>query len=337
VPPKETIVMSHIKFTKRLSFTFAVLSMAINTAMAQTQNMPIQAPEFKRLIASGAKVEKVAGDLGFTEGPVWHRDGYLLFTDIPNNKIMKWHPKEGISVYVERSNAANGLTFDKQGRLIACEHAARRVSARETNDNGTTLVDSFEGKKLNSPNDLAIAKDGSIYFTDPPYGLPKLTEGKELDFNGVYRLTSQGKLMLLVKDFGRPNGIAFSPDQKTLYIADTEKLHVRAFTVKSDGSITNDRIFGEMKPWAPDVKGGPDGMKVDVKGNVYVTGAGGVWVFNSKGKHLGVILTPEIPANCAFGDSDFKTLYITARKSLYRIRLTTPGVKHYGMTSSKQK
>jgi gluconolactonase len=279
------------------------------------------------VIAPGAVVEKVAGDFAFTEGPVWQREGYLLFTDIPRNRIVKWHPKDGVSVFREPSEQANGLALDAQGRLIACEHKARRVSLTEADGKVITLVDKFEGKRLNSPNDLALARDGSIYFTDPPYGLPQQKEGKELDFNGVYRLNPKGELTVLVKDFERPNGVAFSPNRKTLYVADSTKRHVRAFDVKADGSLANGRVFAELQPWAPNIQGGPDGMKVDVKGNLYVTGPGGVWVFDQQGKRLGVIITPEVPANCAFGDADFKTLYITARTGLYRIRLKFAGDK----------
>jgi sugar lactone lactonase YvrE len=295
-------------------------------AVAQTTQVTAP-PEMPNVIAPGAKVEKVAGDFGFIEGPVWHRDGYLLFTDIPRNRIMKWHPKDGVSVFREPSEQANGLAFDTQGRLAACEHKARRVSRTEADGKIETIVDKFEGKRLNSPNDLAFWRDGSIFFTDPPYGLPRQIEGKELDFNGVYRLTPTGELAVLVKDFERPNGIAFSPNYKTLYVADTSKRHVRTFEVKSDGSLAAGRVFAELQPWAPNIQGGPDGMKVDNKGNLYVTGPGGVWVFDEKGKRLGVIITPEIPANCGFGDEDSKTLYITARTGLYRIRLKFAGAK----------
>ena len=294
---------------------------------APTGTPPPTTPELERLIAKGAKVEKVADGFGFVEGPVWHKDGFLLFTDIPRNRIMRWHPTEGVTVFREPSDNANGLALDRAGRLLACEHSARRVSRAGANGAAVSIVEKFEGKRLNSPNDLATAHDGAIYFTDPPYGLPKQTEGKELDFNGVYRLSPKGELSVLVKDFERPNGIGFSPDRKTLYVADTAKMHVRAFDVRRDGSVTNGRVFGEMRRWAPNIQGGPDGLKVDEKGNVYVTGAGGVWVYDKTGKTLGVIQTPEVPANCGFGDADFKTLYITARTGLYRIRLNVKGTK----------
>ncbi len=290
-----------------------------SSSLVSGQVQPATTPDIPNVIAPGAKVEKVAGDFGFIEGPVWRKEGYLLFTDIPRNRIMKWHPKDGVAVFREPSEQANGLAVDAKGRLVACEHKARRVSRTEADGKVTTLVDKFEGKRLNSPNDLAFGRDGSIYFTDPPYGLPQQKEGKEVDFNGVYRLNPKGDLTALVKDFERPNGIAFSPDRKTLYVADAAKRHVRAFDVKADGTLANDRVFAEVR--------GPDGIKVDVKGNVYSTGVGGVWVFDKQGKKLGVIATPEMPANCGFGDADFKTLYMTARTGLYRIRLQVAGTK----------
>lgn len=308
-------------------FSLSIAAATFAQTPAANGTPPPTTPELERLIAKGAKVEKVADGFGFVEGPVWHKDGFLLFTDIPRNKIMKWHPKEGVSVFREPSDNANGLAFDHAGRLLACEHSARRVSRAEMNGAASSVVEKFEGKRLNSPNDLAFAGDGAIYFTDPPYGLPKQTEGKELDFNGVYRLSPKGELSVLVKDFERPNGIGFSPDRKTLYVADTAKMHVRAFDVRADGSLTNGRVFGEMRRWAPNIQGGPDGLKVDVRGNVYVTGAGGVWVYDKSGKTLGVIQTPEVPANCGFGDADFKTLYITARTGLYKIRMNVKGMK----------
>jgi sugar lactone lactonase YvrE len=273
-----------------------------------------------QVLAPGATVEKIAGDFGFTEGPVWHTDGYLLFTDIPRNRIMKWHPTEGVSVFREPSQQANGLIFDRQGRLVAAEHAARRVSRTEADGRVVGLVERYDGKRFNSPNDVVEARDGALYFTDPPYGLPEQKEGRELEVNGVYRFAPDGTLVLLVDDFERPNGLAFSPGGQTLYIADTARQHVRAFDVRADGSLANDRVFGDMTP-APGARGGPDGMKVDGQGRVFVTGAGGVWVFDASGTVLGVIETPEAPANCAFGDADGKALYITARTGLYRVRL----------------
>ncbi len=325
-------MIQHGTCSKLPGVVFSLLLITIGTVavLAQSQvksGEPPSSPELKKLIAANATVEKVASDFGFVEGPAWKSDGSLLFTDIPRNHIMRLDAKQKISIFRETSNNANGLGFDRQGLLIACEHGTRRVTRTMRDGKIVTLADKFEGKRLNSPNDMAFDTKGAIYFTDPPYGLPNEKEGKELDFNGVYRLAPTGELTLLVKDFDRPNGIAFSPDHKTLYVDDTNRMHVRAFDVKPDGSLTNDRVFAQLRPWAEGVEGGPDGMAVDKQGNLYVTGPGGVWVFDSKGKTLGVIVTPEVPANCGFGDPDFKTLYITARTGLYRIRLTVAGLK----------
>lgn len=301
------------------TLTLTILLAAAASAAAQPGTKPSN-EGLAQVLAPGATVEKLAGDFGFTEGPVWHPDGYLLFSDIPRNRIMKWHPTEGVSVFREPSEQSNGLIFDRQGRLVAAEHAARRVSRTEADGRIVSLADRYDGKRLNSPNDVVQASDGAFYFTDPPYGLPQQKEGKELEVNGVYRLAPDGTLTLVADDFERPNGLAFSPDGKTLYIADTAKQHVRAFDVAANGSLENGRVFGTMTPW-PGAQGGADGMKVDAQGRAFVTGAGGVWVFDAKGTVLGVIETPETPANCAFGDADGKTLYITARTGLYRVKL----------------
>ena len=279
------------------------------------------------LITPDAKVERVATGFKFTEGPAWHRDGYLLFTDIPNNAIIKWSPENGekTEIYRQPSGNANGLMLNAEHQLLACEHSNRRVSQTLFGQT-ITLADKFEGKRLNSPNDLDIAPDGSIYFTDPIYGLTK-KEDKELDFEGVFRLSPDGKLTLLAKEFGHPNGIAFSPDAKTLYVNDSEPTlnNMRAFDVQPDGTLTNARVFADMK--VQDAQGAPDGLKVDVQGNVWTTGPGGVWVFAPDGKLLGKIAVPEGTTNLAFGGADRKMLYITANTSLYRIQLKVEGFK----------
>jgi gluconolactonase len=266
--------------------------------------------------------ERIATGFKFTEGPVWHPDGYLLFSDIPANRIIKWMPDGKPETFRHPSGNSNGLTYDRQGRLIACEHGNRRVSRTEPDGTITVLANQYQGKRLNSPNDAVVKSDGNIYFTDPPYGVDE--EARELDFQGVYRIAPDGTLTMLIDDFDRPNGLAFSPDEKTLYIDDSARRHVRAFNVLEDGTLANGRVLVDMAIAEPGV---PDGMKVDTKGNLYVTGAGGTWVVSPTGKHLGTIVTPELPANCAFGDSDNKTLYITARTSVYRVRLKTEGVK----------
>ena len=283
-------------------------------------------PEFRRIIPGEAAVERLGTGFQFTEGPVWNtKGGYLLFSDIPADRIKKWTPKDGISDYRVPSGKSNGLTFDKRGRLIACEHANRRVSLTEEDGTIVTIASHYEGKKLNSPNDVVVKSDGSVYFTDPPYGLNPVfgtLEEPELPFYGVYRWSPDGDYLSLLVEDSVPNGLAFSPDESLLYIADTEMSHIRVFDVKDDGTATNGRIFAEIdgEPLAP------DGMKVDSEGNVYVTGAGGIWVLNPEGKRLGIIRTPELPANLCWGDSDWKTLYLTARTSLYRIRLNITGI-----------
>lgn len=286
------------------------------------------APELSRIVPAGAKIEKLAGGFKFIEGPVWSRDGTLLFSDIPNDVIHRWDPKSRqLSDYRRPSASTNGNTLDREGRLVCCEHAGRRVSRREKDGIYTTLADRYEGKRLNSPNDVIFKSDGALYFTDPPYGLPKQDDdpGKELKHNGVYRL-KDGKLALLTADLTRPNGLAFSPDEKILYVANSDaarKLWM-AYPVKSDGTLGEGRVFYDVTASKED--GLPDGMKVDRQGNLYCTGPGGVWIFDARGKHLGTIRPAEVPANCHWGD-DGKTLYMTARTGLYRIRLSIAGIR----------
>jgi len=298
-------------------------------------------PALDEIVPAGAKIEKLAGGFKFTEGPIWIREGYLLFSDIPDNAIMKWAPEGTVSVFMKPSgyrgkapfkgieSGSNGLTLDKQGRLTIAEHAGRRVTRLGKDGKLTVLAERYEGKRLNSPNDLVWKSDGSLYFTDPPYGLPTQSDNdpeKELPFNGVFRV-AKGKLQLLVKDLTWPNGIAFSPDEKYLYVAvsdEAKKIWMR-YEVKPDGTLANGKVFFDATSSTED--GAPDGMKVDQKGNVYGTGPGGVWIFSPEGRQLGTIKPPEVPANCGWGDADGKTLYMTARTGLYRIRLMIPGIR----------
>jgi len=283
------------------------------------------------ILDDNTQVEKVADGFEFTEGPLWHPQGFLLFSDIPANTIYQWTPKEKSKIFRRPSGNANGNTLDREGRLLSAEHSNRRVSRTLEDGRVVTVASQYKGKRLNSPNDLVVKSDGSIYFTDPPYGIK--SEQEELGFYGVYRITPDGTLTLLVRDFVRPNGIAFSPDEKKLYVDDSEKGHIRVFDVKPDGTVENGRIFAELKD--PNKSGVPDGMKVDQEGNVYSTGPGGVWVFSPSGNLLGKIAVPEVATNLAWGDSlrdssasrDYKMLYITAGNSLYRIRLKIPGVQ----------
>jgi gluconolactonase len=265
-----------------------------------------------------APIEKLSGDFKFTEGPVWvAANNELRFSDIPANRIVRFHDGK-FTTFRTPSNNSNGLTLDKQGRLIACEHGLRRVTRTEADGTLSVLAERYEGKRLNSPNDGVVKSDGAIYFTDPPYGVKQ--EERELNFQGVYRISPDGKaLTLLVKDFIKPNGLAFTPDEKILYVNDTEGGHIRAFDVAADGMLSNGRVFAKTP--------GADGMKVDSEGNVYCTSATGVMVFDRGGKHLGTFSAAEQPANCAFGDADWKSLYMTCRSGLYRVRLAVPGVK----------
>ena len=290
-------------------------------------SLDVRSAKLLDLVDSGAQVEQIGTGCVFTEGPIWDAEGdFLVFSDIPDNQMKKWTPDSGITTFRQPSGKSNGLTYDKQKRLIACEHANRRVSRTESDGTVTTIASHYEEKKLNSPNDVVVKSDGSIYFTDPPYGLTAMygeEGGQELDFQGVYRLSEDGQeLTLLVDDFDRPNGLCFSPDESVLYVDDTARMHVRAFDVQSDGTLANGRIFAEEEG----ENGVPDGMKVDQQGNVYLTGPGGIWVFDPVGTHLGVIQVPEVTANLGWGEDDWKTLFITATTSIYRIQLKVSGI-----------
>ena len=272
----------------------------------------------------------------FTEGPVWHPDGYLLFSDIPASTIYRinvpyqqahgpWNTGGQIGIFLSPSGNSNGLTFDPQGKLLACEHGGRRVSRMGADGKMETVADSYNGKRLNSPNDIVCHSSGRIYFTDPPYGIDP--DPGEQGFNGVYRIDPDGAVVLLYSDFDRPNGLAFSPDESKLYINDSHRRHIRVSDVNPDGSLSNDRVFIDMNVEA---EGNPDGMKLDTQGNVYCTGGGGIWVIDPSGDHLGTIPVPEQPANLAFGSADLTVLYITARTTIYSIQLAVPGVAPAG-------
>ena len=311
-------------------------------------------PALDDIVAADAKVAKIADSFGFLEGPVWVRKGaYLLFSDIPANVIYKFNPADGkIFVFLAYSGftgtdsssasmqlnngkgtvtllGSNAVTVDPQGRIVYCAHGDRQVVRLESDGKRTVVASRYDGKRLNSPNDLVFKSDGALYFTDPPAGLrdgdkdPK----KELPFNGVY-LLKDGQLRLLYKEMALPNGIAFSPDEKYLYVNDSVKKTILRFEVKPDDTLGEPQLLiGMTSDKAP---GGPDGMKVDQKGNIYCTGPGGFWIISPEGKHLGTVLTTELPANLAFGDADGKTLYLTARTGLYRIRLKIPGIQPRG-------
>ena len=279
-------------------------------------------PALSDLVDLSSPPEKVATGFQFTEGPLWLKKGGLIFSDIPANKIFKWSPGAEAVVFRDPSGNSNGLTRDSKGRIIACEHGNRRVSRTDANGKVIAIAERYQGHRLNSPNDAVVKSDGSIYFTDPPYGVAQ--EDREMDFQGVYRLSASGELTLLAKDMDRPNGLAFSPDEKILYVADSSKKRlIMAYNVKPDGTLANGRVFAELRAEKPGV---PDGLKVDKKGNIYSSGPGGIWVFTPSGVHVGTVDLPEVPTNCAWGDGDCRSLYITAQKSVYRIRCRVGGL-----------
>ncbi|MFN3347626.1 SMP-30/gluconolactonase/LRE family protein [Pseudorhodoplanes sp.] len=278
------------------------------------------------IVAKDARVEVIGSGFFFTEGPVWDAaQGCLYFSDIPANAIHQWQPDSGLAVFRTPSGKSNGLTRDREGRLLVCEHAGRRVSRIDSDGNAKTLASHYKGRRLNSPNDLVVKSDGSIYFTDPPYGLNPtfgVAESPELDFAGVYRVAPDGSEIAVLADNCTPNGLAFSPDEKRLYVADTEQNHLLVYDVGPDGGLFGGRVFASI----PGSSLAPDGIKVDREGRVFVTGAGGVWILDPGGDCLGIIPVPELPANLAWGDADWSTLYITARTSVYRIRMETAGL-----------
>jgi gluconolactonase len=294
-------------------------------------------PAFDALVAKDAEIEKVASGFTFTEGPLWRPDGHLWFSDVVANKLRSVTPDGQATVLIDQAGGQstappgsfvgpNGMIADKDGTVLLCQHTSRRIVRIDKDLKMTPVVEKFEGKRLNSPNDLVYKSDGALYFTDPPYGLPKQDEdpAKELKFNGVYRYAN-GKMQAIVKDLNRPNGLAFSPNEKVLYVANTEpKKFWMRYDVTADGSVSNGRVFADLS--AEKDSGGPDGMKVDSLGNIWATGPGGVWVFAPDGKCVGTIKTPEIPANVNWGD-DGKTLYITAVTSVYRVKTSVAGMK----------
>ena len=332
-------------------FAFCLLSIASALPALADDKKPMtlgvierKDPAFDAIIPKDAVIEILAGGFDWSEGPVWVPEkggGHVLFSDIPKNMIWKWSAKDGLKEFLKPSGytgkdpftgkepGSNGLALDKDGKLILCQHGDRRIS-RLVDGKFVTLADKFEGKRLNSPNDLTIKKNGDIYFTDPPYGLPDQMKdkGKELDFQGVYRLTPKGVLTLLTKEMTRPNGIALSPDEKTLYVAnsDPDSAIWKAFPVKDDGTLEAGTVLFDSTQIVKDKKPGlPDGMKVDTAGNIFATGPGGVFVFDKSGKHLGTLATGVPTANCGFGD-DGSTLYITADKNLVRVKTKTKGL-----------
>jgi gluconolactonase len=268
---------------------------------------------------SSVQLERVASNHKFTEGPVWSREGFLLFSDVPDNVIFRVDAK-GKSAFRENSNGANGNTYDTQGRLLTCESRTRRVVRLEKNGELTVLAERYQGKRLNAPNDIVARRDGNIYFTDPAFGNQET--GRELDFFGVYRIPARGEIELIAKPSGRPNGIALSPNGRILYVANSDEKNVRAYDLDGKGAASNERVIVEK------VDGVPDGMKVDEKGNLYVT-ARALAVYSPQGKLIATIEVPETPANIAFGEGDYQILYITARTGVYRTRVPVKGFVPY--------
>jgi gluconolactonase len=290
----------------------------------------VKSEKLRELVDEDAEVEQIVTGCMFTEGPIWMADGSLHFSDMPGDKRRRWHPEEGVTVLRDPSNKCNGMTRDNDGNLIVCEHVTSSV-VRESPDGGReTLATHWGDKELNSPNDVIVARDGSIIFTDPTYGrMPGfgIEREQDLDFQGVYRIPAGGgDLQLLVDDFAQPNGLCFSVDESLLYVNDTERAHIRVFDVGADHQLSNGRVFAENVGTADLAKGDlVDGMKLDEQGNVYVTGPDGVLVFSPEGEHLGTIEVPEPVGNLNWGDFDWQTLYIPASTSVYRVRMKVAG------------
>ena len=298
-------------------------------------------PALDALIAPDAKIERLADGFDWSEGPVWVRDGgYLLFSDVPKNVVHKWDPRSGsVSDHLRPSGytgstprggepGSNGLTLDSMGRLVLCQHGDRQVARVDPGGKWSVLAKAYQGKRFNSPNDLCYDRSGNLYFTDPPYGLEGKNNDpkKEIPFNGVYLLRKSGELVLLTKEFTFPNGIALSPDEKTLYVAqsDPDKPIIQAMDVKPDGTVANSRLLFDAAHLREGRKGLPDGLKVDTKGNIFTTGPGGVLILSPEGKHLGTIATGEATANCGWG-GDGSDLYVTADMYLCRVKTKTKG------------
>jgi len=318
--------------------------MILNAAAAESPYARLESLDkrFDALIPPDTRFEKIADDLMWSEGPLWDAGRKtLLFSDIPRNVVMQWSDAGGVSRFLERSGytgaapftgkepGSNGLTFDLQGRLTLCQHGDRRVSRREADGSMVALATAFEGKRLNSPNDLVYDRQGALYFTDPPYGLPgTFTDPtKELPFQGVYRVSPEGKISLLTKELEAPNGLAFAPDYKTLYVANSQKHNAiwKAYPVNADGSLGAGRVFADATKLYQEGDGVPDGLKLDEKGNLFATGPGGVLVYAPDGTLLGRILTGVPTANVAWGE-DGSTLFVTANHRVLRLRTKTRGM-----------
>jgi gluconolactonase len=324
-----------------LGLTFGVFAVSAPAADNVYATLESLDPRFDALLPPGTKIEKIADDIEWSEGPLWDaKRKTLLFSDIPRNVVMQWNADKGVSRFLENSGytgakpftgrepGSNGLTFDPQGRLTLCQHGDRRISRREADGKMTPLAVGFMGKKLNSPNDLVYDDQGNLWFTDPPYGLPGTFKdpGKELDFQGVYRVAKDGKITLATRELEAPNGLAFSPDYKTLYVANSQPTRAiwKAFPVNADGTLGVSRVFADATKLFHEGDGVPDGMKIDAHGNVWATGPGGVHVYTPDGALLGRIVTNVPTANVAWGE-DGSTLFITANHRVLRVLTKTRG------------
>jgi gluconolactonase len=291
-------------------------------------NVSVRDPRFTRVVGAELEFEQIATGCLFTEGPLWHPIGqYLLWSDMPGDHLRRWSARDGVTTFRRPCNMSNGLTWDRQGRLLACEHATSQVTRTEHDGRITPLATHFDGKELNSPNDIVCAADGGIYFSDPPYGRAPfygVPRPQQLPFQGVYRVGRDARRpVLVVNDFDRPNGLCFSLDGRRLFVNDTARQHIRVFDVESDGGLSGGKVWAET---VGEGAGAPDGMKIDSAGNVYCCGPGGIHVFAPDGVCLGVIHVPEHTANFAWGDTDYRSLYITASTSVYKIRVQVPGL-----------
>jgi gluconolactonase len=337
-----------IRFRNAFSLLAVVLALGSSSVPADAQEKPLLKieivrldPRFDKLVPLDAKIEKIAGGHKWVEGPVWNRKkGYLLFSDIPNNSVYKWQDGNGESLFLKPSGytgkqpfdgpepGSNGLTYDPQGRLVLAEHGDRRVARLERNGRKATLADRYQGKRLNSPNDVVFKSNGDLYFTDPPFGLPRSFDDprKELPFQGVYRYSKDGKLTLLTKDIKAPNGITFSPDEKKLYVSNADPANAvwMVYDIMADGSIANVKVLFNATARTKNKKCAPDGMKVDREGNLFAAGPGGIYVIAPDGAHLGTIETGIPTGNVAWGE-DGSSLFVTSSTNVYRLRLTTKG------------